>query len=220
MRERISLSLTENLTIEAMRKYLYTVLVVAFAACTKTAPDPAVSVLEEKTFSEEAGRFMVLVKGNGVWAVSSSDEWIHVQERYYKDEAAFEICFDSNESSVGDHRFCRVGKVYVNSWDGSRRDEVVLRQEGLVPEMALSDVAIAPTAGTYTMPFATNLSDRERGALSFSCDASWIGDIRYGRDGESIVFDASEGSGRSASLSVTFTDAWGREFTSSAKVTQ
>lgn len=220
MTGRTLLSLTENLIFDAMRKILVTLMVVAFAACNKTVTDPSVSIIEEKTFSDESGRFMVLINGNGVWSVSTSDEWIHVEQRYYKDEAAFEICFDSNESSIGDHRFCRVGKVYVSSWDGARRDEVILRQEGLVPIMTISDVAIESTAGTYAMPIYTNLSDRERNSLNFSSDASWITELSYGRDGESILFNASAGNGRSATVSLTFTDAWGREFTSSAKVTQ
>ena len=203
-----------------MRKYFYTVLVVALAACSKTAPDPVVSVLEEKTFSVESGRFMVLVKGSGVWGVSTSDEWVHVQERYYKDEAAFEIRFDSNESTVGDHRFCRIGKVYVSSWDGSRKDEVIIRQEGLVPEIVLTPVTVGTEAGTCAMPMDTNLSDRERKGLSFSCDAEWISGISFGRDGRSIIFQAAAGSGRSATLQVTFTDAWGRQFTASSTVNQ
>lgn len=206
--------------IDAMRNILISLLVVAVAACSKAVSDPSVSILEDKTFSEEAGRFMVLVEGSGVWSVSTSEDWIHVQDRYYKDEAAFEIVFDSNASTVGDHRFCRMGKVYVCTWDGSRRDEVILRQEGLTPEILLKDATIGTSAGAYSMTFENNLTDRERTRLSFSSDATWITDLSYGRDGESVVFHASEGSGRIAVVLVTFTDAWGREYTSSAKVVQ
>lgn len=205
---------------EPMKRILLMVVALAVCACGKEKPDTVVSVLEEKTFSAEGGLFMVLVGGNGVWGVSSSSDWIHVQERYYRDEAAFEVVFDSNESSVGDHRFCREGKVYVETWDGSRRDEVVIRQEGLAPEMSLSDTMIGSAEGTYTMTFQNNFSDRERRSIAFSSDASWISGIVYGRDGESVLFNAGAGSGRTATISATFTDAWGRKFTSEAKVSQ
>ena len=203
-----------------MRRMLSILFVLVVSACGKGIPEPAVSVLEEKTFSEESGRFMVLVGGNGVWSVSSSANWIQVEERYYKDEAAFEVRYDSNESSIGDHRFCRVGKVYVESWDGRRRDEVIIRQEGLVPVISLAPLTIGEEAGQYSMSMENNLSDKERAGLSFTSDAGWISDLSYGRDGESIDFTAAAGSGRSARICVTFTDAWGRKFTAEAIVTQ
>lgn len=203
-----------------MRKCLFILLALALWACSKPASDPSVKVLEEKTFSEEAATFMVLVSGNGVWSVSASDAWLHVEERFYKDEAAFEVGCDSNESSIGDHRFCRTGKIFITAWDGSSRDEVIVRQEGLVPEIELKPIIILSSEGSYSMPMESNLSDRERSGLSFSCDAPWITDIRFGRDGESVVFHAAAGSGRSADITVTFTDVWGRKFTSTAKVTQ
>lgn len=203
-----------------MKKILFTLLIAVLAACGKVNPEPVTTLLGEKTFSEEAGRFMYLFNENGVWGVSSSCDWIHVEERYYKGEAAFEVRIDSNESSVGDHRFCRVGKVYVRSWDGSRKDELVIRQDGLAPEISLEDVTIDGQAGSYAMPMENNLSDRERKCLAFTCDASWVSDLSFGMDGESVTFNATAGSGRSALIAVTFTDAWGRKFTSEAKVTQ
>ena len=203
-----------------MKKYAFILIALALSACSKTASNPLVTVLEEKTFSEKAATFMVLVNGNGGWGVSTSDDWIHVEERYYRDEAAFEVICDSNESSIGDHRFCREGRVYVSSWDGSRRDEVIVRQEGLVPEIELKAVAIGTAAGRYSMPMKSNLSDRERRGLRFASDAAWISDLAFGMDGESVVFNAEAGSGRTAQISVTFTDVWGRKFTSEAKLTQ
>lgn len=203
-----------------MKKFLIIAFAMAFAACAKLSPEPTVTQLEEKTLSEEAATFMVLFKGDGVWGVSASDDWIHVSERWYRGEAAFEVRCDSNESSIGDHRFCRVGKVFVSSWDGSRRDEVVIRQEGLVPVMTLSPVTIGTAAGSYSMPMESNLTDRERSGLSFSSDASWISNLAFGRDGESVVFSAAAGSGRSATVNVRFTDMWGREFMTSSTVTQ
>lgn len=203
-----------------MKKYLIIFFALALSACSKKAPDPVVTVLEERTLSEQGATFMVLVSGRGVWGVSASDDWIQVEERYYKDEAAFEVVCKSNESSIGDHRFCRTGKIYIDSWDGTRRDEVIVRQEGIVPEIELLPVTIGTSSGVYSMPIKSNLTDRERKCLSFTSDSPWISNLTFGMDGESVVFNATAGSGRTATVSVVFTDVWGRKFTSEAKVTQ
>lgn len=193
---------------------------VVFFSCTEKTTIIEHRLLKEQELSLTEATFMVLVDGAGIWSASSGEDWIHIDERYYTGEAAFEVRCDSNESTEGDHRFCRVGRVLVNAWDGSWTGEVIIRQDGLSPEIELSPVLIAASEGVYSMPMKTNLSDRERKGLSFSCDAQWISDMVFGQDGKSIVFKATAGNSRSAEISVTFTDAWGRTYTKSAKINQ
>lgn len=204
-----------------MYRNLLIVLAAAITlSCSEKTNPSELRFSKEKEISVGGDVFMVLVNGTGVWSVLTDENWIHTENRYFTDEAAFEVRCDSNESSEGDHRFCRIGRIQVNAWDDSWTGEVIIRQEGLVPIIKLSPVLISASEGVYAMPMETNLRDRERKGLSFSCDASWISDLAFGKDGESITFKATAGSSRSADLVVTFTDAWGRSFTESSKINQ
>lgn len=204
-------------------KRLYILFLISsfvLSACSKENASVEDSVFGEKTLQCESGSFLVLFKGDGVWTVSSDDEWIHVEERHYRNEAAFEVRYDSNESTIGDHRFCRLGHVNIISEGGDWKSVMVIRQEGLAPYMHLSSGTFPQEAGTYSLKLESNLTDRERGSITFGCDAPWISNITLGRDGQSIHMDVMAGSGRSDDISMTFTDQWKRTHTVTATVNQ
>ena len=203
-------------------KRLYILLMASLflASCSKEAEAPKPEIFGEKTLQSPEGSFLILFKGEGVWSVSSDKDWIHVEERLYKDEAAFEVRYDSNESTIGDHRFCRKGHVNITSENGTWRNVMVLKQEGLAPYISLVSRNIPQEEGTYSLVLESNLTDRERAAISFSSDAAWITDIALGRDNRSVVFNVSPGSSRSGNIVMTFTDEWERRHTASASVNQ
>jgi hypothetical protein len=204
-------------------KRLYILFIISsfiLSACSKDNAVTEEHAFGEKTLQCESGSFLVLFKADGVWAVSSDVDWIHVEDRLYQNEAAFEVRYDSNESTIGDHRFCRLGHVNIVSKTGNRKNTMSLRQQGLAPYMHLSSGTFPQEAGTYSLELESNLTDRERGSITFGCDASWISDITLGRDGKSIQMNVSAGSGRSCNISMTFTDQWKRTYTVSATVKQ
>lgn len=188
--------------------------------CSKVSKYPLPKIFGEKTLQCPEGSFLVLFDGNGAWSVNSTEEWIHVEKRLYKDEAAFEVKYDSNESTIGDHRFCRLGRINIVSEAGDWMNVMIVRQEGLAPYMQLSSGTVPQEAGTYSLALESNLTDKERNAISFTCDATWINNITLGRDGKSVQMDISAGSGRSGNISMTFTDQWKRAHTVTATVNQ
>ena len=204
-------------------KRLYIFFIISsfiLSACSKDNAVTEEHAFGEKTLQCESGSFMVLFKADGVWTISSDVDWIHVEDRLYQNEAAFEVKYDSNESTIGDHRFCRLGHVNIVSKTGNWKNTMTLRQEGLAPYMHLSSGSFPQEAGTYSLKLESNLTDRERGSITFGCDASWISDITLGRDGKSVQMNVSAGSGRSCNISMTFTDQWKRTYTVSATVKQ
>ena len=204
-------------------KRLYILFLISsfiLSACSKDNTATEEYVFGEKTLQCESGSFLVLFKADGVWTVSSDAEWIHVEERLYQNEAAFEVKYDSNESTIGDHRFCRLGHVNIISDGGDWKSVMIIRQEGLAPYMHLSSGSFPQEAGTYSLKLESNLTDRERGSITFGCDASWIKNITLGRDGQCILMDVMAGSGRSGNISMTFTDQWKRSHTVTATVNQ
>lgn len=190
------------------------------AACSKDDGAVTESVFGEKTLQCESGSFLVLFKGDGVWSVSSDQDWIHVEERLYKDEAAFEVRYDSNESTEGDHRFCRAGQVNIISESGKWKSVMTVRQEGLAPYMSLLPAVFPQEAGRYSLALESNLTDRERGKITFASDAAWISGISLGRDGSSVEMNVAAGSGREGNISMTFTDEWKRKHMVSTTVRQ
>lgn len=204
-------------------KRLYIFFIISsfiLSACSKDNAVTEEHAFGEKTLQCESGSFMVLFKADGVWTISSDVDWIHVEDRLYQNEAAFEVKYDSNESTIGDHRFCRLGHVNIVSKTGNWKNTMTLRQEGLAPYMHLSSGSFPQEEGTYSLELESNLTDRERGSITFGCDASWISDITLGRDGKSVQMNVSAGSGRSCNISMTFTDQWKRTYTVSAIVKQ
>lgn len=199
---------------------LFILTILALSSCSKNDDMILETVFGEKILQSPAGNFMVLFQGKGVWSVTSDQEWIHVENRTYKDEAAFEVRYDSNESTIGDHRFCRVGEVSIISADGTWKSVMHVRQEGIAPYMQLTSASFPSEAGQYTLNLLTNLTDKERKAVTFSCDVPWISDITLGRDGQSVLIKLSSGSARSGKVTMTFTDEWERIHTATATVTQ
>ena len=205
-----------------MKRLYLTVFVslLSVVSCSKEGESVQPVLFGEKTLQCQEGSFLVLFNGDGVWSVSSDEDWIHVVNRQYKDEAAFEVRYDSNESTIGDHRFCRKGSVNVISKDGNWKNVMVIRQEGLAPFLSIDSVTVPQQAGTYSLKLESNLTDRERNAIAFTSDAAWISGITLGRDGTSIMIDVTSGSNREGNVIMTFTDAWGRKYSASAAVNQ
>lgn len=199
---------------------LFLICALFLVACDKENSAVQPTVFGEKTLSAKDGRFLILFKGDGVWSVSTDEDWLHVEERLYKDEAAFEVIYDSNESTIGDHNFCRCGHVNIISTEGKWHTVMNVRQEGLAPFISLSGGQLPQEAGRYRLHLQYNLTDRERDAITFTTDAPWITGISLDRDGESVVIEVTAGSSRSGNITMTFTDAWGRKHTASATVQQ
>ena len=194
--------------------------VLAGVSCAQEVVRTRTGRLGVRTVSAEEGSFLVLVSTDGVWSVRSADSWIHVDDRYFKGETAFEVHYDSNESTTEHHRFCRLGRVVVKTYDGARADTLVVMQEGIEPYFGLAaSYELDAAAGSCSLPLRTNLTDKERPSVRCKTDASWV-TASWGRDGKSVDVRAAAGSGRSATLTLIFRDAWGREYTSSATLRQ
>lgn len=195
-----------------MRKTIY-IISAAFilASCNKEVLLTTEQEGGILTVGTNGGAVSVLVETSGVWYAETSDEWIEVSGEYRKDKGSFVVRYKSNESTDGDRRFNREGCIRVRTFDGAVVKNIRLRQSGLAPFIEIPDAVISTSAGKYSVPVFTNLTDRERASIKCSSSSSSISGAVWGKSGENIDFDAADGT-ESIVITVTFTDAWGLEY--------
>ena len=195
-----------------MKRLLY--IICAFALiCTSCAKEVLKTTevdLGKKTVGVEAGSFPVKVSVDGVWYAESESSWISVDGELHDGDGTFVINYDSNASSEGDWRFNRIGKVVVKTYDGAVAGTISVWQKGIAPTIEFAAQTIIPAAGgPCKVSCQTNLSGTEQNRVKVTCDAEWISDAVWSRDGKSVDFTAQAGSDREAVIKVLHTDAWG-----------
>lgn len=201
-----------------MKKILVFVLLIA-ASCSREVLQVTETDGGMRVVSPSAGAFPVLVSSDCVWSASSADSWIKVNPEYRDGTGSFIVNYESNESVGGDRRFNREGHVVVKTYDGAVLTTITVRQWGLAPFMEIPDAYIGPSAGLQSIPFHTNLTDRERSSVSCSSPSGLVSGLRWSEDGEHIIFMADAG-GDPFTLTVTFTDAWGETYSTSGKISR
>lgn len=202
-----------------MKKFgILVAAVIILGACSREVIVPQGRSLGVKEVYPAAGDFSVLVSTEGVWSVSSPEQWIHVPGDWFRDNHAIIVSYDSNESTVGAPRFNRLGHVIVKTYDGAAADTLYIRQQGIEPFLSLdAENVISSSGGKCYIPVYTNLTSDQRGSISCVADADWVLSAEFGREGQGISFEAAAGSGRECRLVMSFTDGWGR--VSSAETT-
>lgn len=191
----------------------------ALAGCSKEVLKTTGLLRAERIVSEEEGSFPAIVSCACAWKAESGADWIEVDGRWRKGESTLQIHYASNESVEGDRRFNRIGDIYIRTYDNGVADTIRIKQHGLVPSIVFPKKTVSAGSGTVRVPFSTNLTDRERGMLTFSADASWIGSCRWSSDQAAVEFKCDGGSG-SATLTATFTDAWGLQTSADCTITK
>lgn len=171
------------------------------------------------TVGVSSGSFPVLVSTTGVWMAESPDSWIHIDGDWHKDRASFSVRYESNESTDGDRRFNRCGTIRVKTWDGAIVKRIILRQYGLEPFISIPDAVVSTSAGKQSVPFMTNLTDRERPSLVFRSTSASLRNPVWDEDGENLSFETLAGP-EGGVIEVQFTDAWGQVFSASGKITR
>ena len=215
---------------EIMKKtYLLVIMAALFliSSCTKVEYIKVTGrVLAVKEVPVQAGTFQLPITVNEnklVWKVRPVHSWLHVDDAEWKQNAynVF-VRYDSNESSMNNRNFARVGHLVIETYDGFVADTVVVKQRGITPEMKLSDVAIEASETKCLIPFNTNLTDACRPGITISADANWVEKIEYLGNGKEleVAFTANGGAERSAHVKVVFVDAWGDAYEAECVLTQ
>lgn len=216
---------------EIMRKtYLLVIMAALFAAfsCTKVEViDVQGEVIAVKEMAVQGGTFMLPItvqnENKLVWKVRPLNEWLHVDDAEWK-QNAYNVLVrcDSNESSSNSRNFARVGHLVVETYDGFVADTVVVKQRGLQPSVKLSDATAEATETTCLVTFNTNLTDACRPNITFSADAEWVEGFEYLGNGVAleVTIAANGGAERSANIKVVFVDAWGDAHSSECVLTQ
>ncbi len=194
-----------------MKRLLY--ILFAFCligtSCTKVLQTTEVD-LGKKIVGAHAGSFPVKVSVDGVWYAESGASWISVDDELHDSDGTFVINYESNTSSEGDWRFNRIGKVFVKTYDGALAGIISVWQKGITPTIEFAPVTVIPAAGgSCKVTCRTNLSGNEQNSIKITCDASWISNEVWSRDGKSVDFVAKPGTSRDAVIKVAHTDAWG-----------
>lgn len=158
----------------------------------------------------EGCEFCISVSTYGVWNAESLDPWLKLDGRYRKGDGAVSVACLSNESLEGMRRFCRVGRIVLRTYDECACDTVRVFQSGLAPYLHVGDMFVGTEGGVFDIPFSTNLTDNERMGVTCKASASWIRSAVWSADGDSIRVEAEAGSTRNCTLTVSFTDSWGR----------
>lgn len=199
-----------------MKKILVFVLLLA-VSCSREVLQVTEADGGMRVVSASAGSFPILVTSDCVWSASSADKWIKINPEYRDGTGSFIVNYESNESVGGDRRFNRTGHIVVKTYDGAVLTTITVRQYGMAPFMEIPQAYIGSSAGQQSIPFHTNLTDRERSSVSCCCQSGLISNLRWSDDGEHITFMADEGSDP-FTITVTFTDAWGESYSASGKI--
>lgn len=214
-----------------MRKtYLLVIMAVMFAmsSCTKVEYIKVTGrVLAEKEVPVTAGSFQLPITVNGedrlVWKVRPVHDWLHVDDAEWKQNAynVF-VRYDSNESSMNNRNFARVGHLVVETYDGFVADTIVVKQRGITPSMKLSDVTVEASETKCLIPFNTNLTDACRPSITLSANENWVEGVTYLGNGKEleVTLSANGGAERSAYVKVLFEDAWGDKHEAECVLTQ
>ena len=222
--------LTKKLN-EIMKKtYLLVIMAALFvmSSCTKVEYIKVTGrVLAEKEVPVQAGSFQLPITVNGeqklVWKVRPVHNWLHVDDAEWKQNAynVF-VRYDSNESSMNNRNFARVGHLVVETYDGFVADTIVVKQRGITPSMKLSDVTIEASETKCLIPFNTNLTDACRPSISLSADQNWVESVVYLGNGQEleVTLAANDAAERSAHIKVLFVDAWGDPYEAECVLTQ
>lgn len=215
---------------EIMKKtYLLVIMAAMFvmSSCTKVEYIQVTGrVLAEKEVPVQAGTFQLPITVNEnklVWKVRPINEWLHVDDGEWKQNAynVF-VRYDSNESSMNSRNFARVGHLVIETYDGFVADTVVVKQRGITPEMKLSDVTVEASETKCLIPFNTNLIDSCRPSITLSANENWVQGVEYLANGKEleVSFAANGGAERSAYIKVVFVDAWGDKHEAECVLTQ
>ena len=204
------------------------VAVLAMFSCTKVEViDVQGEVLAVKTVPKTAGQFQlpITVKNNPrlVWKARPVDNWLHVSDPSWKQNAYhLTVNYDSNESSMYDRNFARVGHVVIETYDGFVADTIVVKQRGITPFMQLADTTVEATETECEISFNSNLTDACRPGMTFTSDVDWVESIEYLSCGTHLLvkFAANEGETRQANINVSFTDACGETSNATCVLTQ
>ena len=212
------------------KTYLLVIMAAMFivSSCTKVERIEVTGrVLAVKEVPVTAGDFQlpITVKGENklVWKVRPVHNWLHVADAEWKQNAYnVHVHYDSNESSMNNRNFARVGHLVVETYDGFVADTIVVKQRGIAPSMKLSDLTIEATETQCLIPFNTNLTDACRPGLTVSADENWVESLVYLGNGKELeaTLSANDGAERSTHIKVLFVDAWGDPHTAECVLTQ
>ena len=202
--------------------------VLMMIGCTKVeVMDVQGEVLAVKKVPKTAGSFQlpVVVKGNSnlYWKARPVSNWLHVADQNWKQNAYnLTVNYDSNESSMYDRNFARVGYVVVETYDGFVADTIVVMQRGITPDMKLESKVVAASETECEITFNSNLTDACRPGMAYTATESWVESIEYLGCGTHLLvkFAANEGAERQSIVKVSFTDAWGETTSAECVLTQ
>ena len=211
------------------KTYLLVIMAALFmiSSCTKVEYIKVTGrVLAVKEVPVQAGTFQLPITVNEdklVWKVRPVHNWLHVDDAEWKQNAynVF-VRYDSNESSMNNRNFARVGHLVVETYDGFVADTIVVKQRGITPEMKLSDVTIEASETKCLIPFNTNLTDSCRPGITVSADENWVEGVEYLANGKEleVSLSANGGAERSTHVKVVFVDAWGEKHEAECVLTQ
>jgi len=212
------------------RAYLLYIMValLAVCGCTKVEViDVQGEVLAVKSVPKTAGEFQLPITVNEttrlVWRARSLSEWLHVSDEGWKQNAYnITINYDSNESTMYNRNFARVGYVAIDTYDGFVTDTIVVKQRGLTASMNMFDTTVEASQTSCELTFDSNLIDDCRSGLVLTADVDWVESIEYRGEGTSLLvtFSANSGAERTATIKATFTDACGETTEETCLLTQ
>lgn len=191
-------------------------------SCVKWVdPEAEGKTIAERVMPQDASSVSVLVNNGSdvIWKAASDDKWLSVNfDGYVKGEYAVTISCASNESTPGRRNFARKGHVYVMSYDHRLCDTIVVKQRGLEPVLHLESVEAAASSRECMIPLATNLTDEQRPAISFSADQSWVGAMEIAPDNAHVVVRFDSAPSGSATVTMRYVPAWGEDVCASASI--
>lgn len=215
--------LKNDATMKKINAIISMALSLALSACTKWV-DPVTtgSLIAEKTVPVTENRNTFPVNIDGIWKASASEKWLSVNfAGYVKGEYAVTIGCASNESTPGRRNFARKGYVFIETYDHTLRDTIVIKQAGLKAEMALEDVIVDASARECLLPLVTNLTDEQRPQITFTSDKPWVGETAIAPDNVHVAVALTGGAaaGEEAVVTMCYTPVWGEAVSASCKIT-
>ncbi len=177
----------------------------------------------------DAGVHSFGVTTPGAWSVSMDEEsqsWCHFEgPTSGNGVGAFTVSYDENSFDGVRRGLRRQAVIKVLTGDGFTSLAIYFRQNGITPKVQFteSNYNFAYNTTEFLLPVNTNLSVFEAKDMKYKVKGSWITSHYMTVNGAEIHLSAKTNNGeegRAAEVEVSYTDAWGDTFRSTATVVQ
>lgn len=210
-----------------MRKiFILAVIALTAASCEKEFKfsQPLSLSSERVELEAEEGSTPVIVYANGSWtaALTEGSEWARIENTSGNGLGQVKFFYDANEG------LSRKAVIEISSANITKT--VAMTQKAGFGDIDLSfpssAVDIPRNAATGALPFTTNLPASEQGKIQVNAlteegtDVDWLEELSAEGGAVKMKVKALSGAERVAVLTVSYTDALEKAYTSSVKLTQ